>query len=261
MDLLVHIRAAVLALVIGCLTVGFGESLLAQQRFPVTVIQVPPSNFGSVSELTSSLGSPWTVTLVLQDPTETSLQVALRVKLEGANFRAQTQNLLAGPLLTLTRGVPTVLTAADLASYFNPANLAIQGVDVQQFAQSGGVLPEGAYTICVEVIPVGRPNSAPIGGEGCVVAMAVAYDPPEVVTPDDVMSVLVTNPQLITFSWNHRSPPPPGAQYLLELWDYTLARQNVPLSIDEIVTQQASLSPAVPIMGRLSYNWGPADPL
>lgn len=210
----------------------------AQTVYPVLVQQTPPTSFGRLSDLTNAAAQTWSVTLVLQDTREPSLPVALRVNLTGNRFSARTTDPLRAPLVTLNPGVPVVLTAADLAPYLAPGNVTVRGADPAAFFQGGAVLPEGVYQLCVEVVPVGRPGSISIGGNGCTMALAQSYDPPQFTTPLDRTSVLVTDLQNVQMAWQHVGPAPPGAVYTLKIYEVP---PNDVMSTSEIILRREPL--------------------
>ncbi len=229
----------------------------AQVVFPVLVQQVPPTSLGSLNDLTSPALSTWQVSVTLQDPREPSIQAALRVKLTGNNFTATTTDPTRAPLLTLATGLPTVLTAQDLAAYLAPGNVTLQGVNPQTFYADGAVLPEGAYTICVEVLPLLRPGGASASGEGCSAIMAQAYDPPQFIVPYEGEQVLPVEPQFLVFNWQHVSPAPIGVTYQLEVFEVGAA-SGIVSTVDLIrLTAPMSIINAGP---QLSYALSAADP-
>ena len=232
------------------------QAARAQAVYPVLVQQVPPANLGRLSDLANAAASPWSVTVALLDTREPSLPVGLRVRLEGTRLSAQTLDPLRAPLVTLAPGAPVTLTAADLAAYLAPGNVSLRGGDAAEFFAAGAVLPEGAYTICVEVVSVQRAVGRPLG-QSCVPILAQAYDPPAVVAPADGAAVLPVEPQFVTVAWQHVGPAPPGAEYELEVYEVDPARGL--LSPDDVVRLTAPLL-RVSVPAQLQYNLDLASP-
>ena len=189
-------RGVVLAL-LGVLAAA--EGVAQGTVFPLSVIQVPPTNVARLSDLTAAGTSPWSVTIQSLDLAESSIQAALRVRIEGQGVLVATRAPLLAPLITLTPGQPLTLTSADLAGYLTPGNLITQGFGPDPI--TGDLeLPAGGYSICVEAVPLGRPTGS-AAGESCVAVLSASYVPAVLTYPLADEEVLPVDPQNLVFAW------------------------------------------------------------
>src|SRR5690606_9736604 len=66
--------------------------------------------------------------------------------------------------------------------------------------ESAGVLPEGAYTLCIKAIEYGG-NTVLSGSTGCASFLITSYDPPMILVPQQGADLKLTKPQLFNFQW------------------------------------------------------------
>ncbi|MBS9462552.1 hypothetical protein KIM67_09025, partial [Flagellimonas sp. 389] len=123
------------------------------QSFPVHVtvqtLGASPSQLSTFADASQNNG-PLRVTLALNDLNITGREVQLRLFFQGGgiNFQSTTNPVGTGPFF-LDGGIPLTLNAAELAPYFQLAN--VTGVSPTVY---GRTLPEGSYRICFEVFDV-----------------------------------------------------------------------------------------------------------
>ena len=213
------------------LALALGASLFAAaQIFPVTVNQTLNQVPEGLAGLPLSPQSQWSVGLQLQDPKESSVQVILRLRIEGAEARIVTRPEAPPVIHTVPFGQQLVLRGADLEYLVNPGNLDFSGVGREAFFANGGRLPEGFYTFCVEAYLLNRPDQAGVSNESCVPIVKSVLEPPVVTYPLEGQTVPTFLPQNFAINWQTNNP---GAveQYELSLTPYGEAVPG-PLSFD-----------------------------
>ena len=120
------------------------------QQFPVRIVprvSAPaPVNFYNYADETS-LNSPVTVQIFLNDLTVASRQIRLKTYFEGGNINFTSKDFVLGsePLF-IEGGIPLTLTNTQLAPYYKLEN--IQGISSVVY---GRPIPEGSYNFCFEV--------------------------------------------------------------------------------------------------------------
>ncbi len=179
------------------------------QLFPVEAfLSVPVTIPANVNALSADL-SGLNLTLILRDAATVSTDVRLRFYLENNGVRLITSDeVLFGPI-SLIAHTPAVLTGADLQSYFLPQRFQIlEGPDPDDFLRSGGELPEGLYTLCVEVLDFRRFREAPLSDRVCSLTSMDLLDPPLITNPYadeviDVFDTLVQQPLEINWLMNY----------------------------------------------------------
>ena len=202
------------------LAVAFCCSLFASaQIFPVTVNQTLNQLPEGLTGLTTSPQSQWTVGLQLLDPKESSVQVLLRLRIEGTDVRIETRAEAPPVIHTVPFGQQLVLQGADLDYLVNPAHLRFAGIGREDFFANGGRLPEGFYTFCVEAYLLNRPDQAGVSNESCVPIVRTVLEPPVITYPLEGQRVPTFLPQNFAINWQTNNP---GVmeQYELSLTPY-----------------------------------------
>jgi len=160
-------------------------------------------------------------TLTFKDFAEPDWDVRFKLTIEGDNgiILVTKPEFVALHPFNLIPGVPKIVKGEDWAEYFNYDNMDITGIDPIDFAQNG-VLPEGYYTICVEVLDyqTGVPLSLP----SCIGAFIMLGGIPEIISPSENF-VVPSQPQNVVFKWNMTSPPlnPLTTEYQLKVYEIT----------------------------------------
>ncbi len=180
-----------------------------------------PANVNALSSDFAGLN----LTLTLRDVQVGSVEVRLRFYLEknGVSL-VTTDDPLFAPI-SIASGVPTTLTGPDLAPYFLPhAFDIIEGLDREDFLRSGGDLPEGLYTLCVEVLHFLRFDEAPLSAKSCALSSMDLLDPPLITTPYsdqvfDVTDTLIQQPLEINWLMNFSTMTFP-VDYELYIYPY-----------------------------------------
>lgn len=153
-------------------------------------------------------------------------------------------------------GFAKILTGKILADYFDVGNMIFTGVTLQQL-QFGNGLPEGSYTICIQVFDYNTdlPLSQ-MSPMGCSAPITIQHvDPPLPLSPQCATVLTPTPVQNILINWSYNPGVTPNVQYLLKIVP-VLPTQNANDAINTMVT------PAFfeKITKGTSYLYGPADP-
>jgi|GEM_PF-6568828 len=206
--------------------------ILAQYPVTTTITLIPPHT-NQLSALHSSSSNKMMVTVLLNDDEEPSYQAKLRFKILGDGYTIETNpNFFPSPIV-LDYNIPLVLQGYELSEYFQPANLIFQGLDQQQFQQTGR-LPEGPFSICVEVYDFIRDFELPVSNEACAFAYVEEHDPPVIITPIGTQQVY--DPFTLEFTWQPMHIAAFPAQYNLFVFE------KIPgLSANQILTSTAPL--------------------
>ncbi len=162
-------------------------------------LQMRPPFSPFLTELATSFPPAFEVQLILQDQQELNYPVQLRFTMQGEGISIRTREDYTPPTIFLSYGIPKILSALDLADYFKPEHLLVQGLDLSQFYQSGGRLPEGVYNICVEVLDQIRTQGVAISNQACAIATLAELPPPIITHP--TMDIPAATPTAILFQW------------------------------------------------------------
>lgn len=173
---------------------------LQSQPYAVdALLQMRPPFSPYLAELVTRFPPALDLQLRLQDQSELNYPVQLRFTLQGEGISIKTREDYIPPPIFLNYGVPSLLSAIDLADYFQFENLSIQGLDPADFLQTGGRLPEGVYNVCVEVLDQLRIEGAPISNQSCRL-ITLAELPPPIITYPSNQQQLSSNTALL-FQW------------------------------------------------------------
>ena len=122
------------------------------QQYPVQLISQLNSPVPLNLSLFNVSATPKvTISLTNRDLQGAPLKVKLKMIINGPGIQLITSNNAVLSPIILQNGLPTILTSADLAPYFNLNNLEFSGVLNKAAYQASGQLPEGAYSYCFEV--------------------------------------------------------------------------------------------------------------
>jgi len=196
------------------------------QTYPVQVstVIIPPYSLHLSDYMNSD---KLAVNVLFNDPIRFELSVKLKITIEGKNISITTKPEFNPKPIYLQSGFPERLTGADLAPYFEAANLNFQGFDRREFERKGA-LPEGLYRICVEVWEYNQNKK--VSNAGCSAAWMVLNDPPIINYPRNGEKIKILDPQLVIFNWSPRHTGSPNAafttEYAFELVEVRSANQN-----------------------------------
>lgn len=157
------------------------------------------------------------ISINVTDPNPDDLAAKLRITIEGEGITIISKpNYMPSPI-RLTTGINTI-TTADLAPYFDPANLNFQGLDKSQFIKSGR-LKEGIYQFCVEAVEYNR--NIKLSEKSCATAWLLLNNPPQWNLPQANELIKASNPQNIMFNWIPQHTGSPNAAFTTE-YEFTL---------------------------------------
>lgn len=160
--------------------------------------------------------------LVLQDFSVTHRDVKLEIKITGNGFTIQTSPQYLPPPITLTPGVPVLITASDLAPYLATQNLVFTGLNAADY-ELRKILPEGYYSICIKAVDYYNSNYTVVSNESCNSAWFFLNDPPYLNFPSCEEEITPVTPQNIIFQWTAMNLNSPnsvlGTEYDFELFE------------------------------------------
>ncbi len=180
--------------------IGICQPEVYGQNYPVTGnLQLISPLSPVLEDWASGFPNKFFYTLTLNDANEPSYQVRLKVTISGEGITLKTLDNFTPNAINLNVGQPLTLTGIELAPYFNLNNLSLQGVSPEAILQNGGRLPEGLYTVCIEVFDFFRFNEAPVSNASCSISTLEELDPPMIVAPQGATDPL--QPQNLVFQW------------------------------------------------------------
>ena len=118
--------------------------------------------------------------------------------------------------ITLTPNMPQTLTGAQLRTMFgngSTSDLLLTGITSREIVMNQA-LPEGSYTICVQVKDY---STGQLINEDCRTVNVVYSEPPQIYSPLNNSSVFATNPQYLLTSWSPVTPFAQGVNYRLRI--------------------------------------------
>lgn len=178
----------------------FTVSLHAQVNSPVmATVQLNPPYSLYLTDYSAPDVQRMQVHLLLKDLTATNYKCRLRLTIEGFGVTLQSKAAFYTAPILLNGGEMTTLSGPDLAPYFNPQNLLIQGIDNNTFTRNGAKLPEGIYKFSVEVLDYNR-NYVISNTSFAIVSTFLSY-PPIINMPMANTKVEAQNPQNVIFQW------------------------------------------------------------
>lgn len=196
------------------------------QVFPVqATTQLTPPYSLYLSDYVSPGSERLALNIFLADIARPNLQVKFRLRIVGQGITIETRPEYNPTPVTIFGGEPLRLISADLADYFNPANLNFQGISRSQVERQGK-LPEGVYQICFEVYEYNR--GIKISNTACGVAWMILNDPPLINMPRQNEKLKPVSPQNVVFQWTPRHTASPNSAFsteyefrLVEVWPET----------------------------------------
>lgn len=193
-------------------TLCFGQSSAVR-----TSINIIPPYSVYLSDYVAPASNKLIVNINVSDPNPDDLNAKLKITIEGEGITIVTRPNFMPPPLRLTTGTNPI-TTADLAPYFDPANLNFQGLDRAQFIKSGR-LKEGIYQFCVEAVEYNR--NIKLSDKSCATAWLLLNNPPQWNLPQAGELLKASNPQNILFNWIPQHTGSPNAAFSTE-YEFTL---------------------------------------
>ncbi len=231
------------------------------QQFPVNIIPVvnapAPVNFYNYADETS-LNSPITVQIFLNDLTVNSRQIRLKTYFEGGNIAFSSKDFVIGAQdLFIEGGVPLRLGINELAPYYKFEN--IQGINVGVY---GKPIPEGSYNFCFEVYDYA--SGSKLSTKKCFPVFIFKNEPPILNLPFNGINIPPKDFENISFQWTPRHINVSNVEYefsIVEIWDDAVNPQTAFLSqtpIYETTTRTTTLfyGPDKPLLlPNKRYAW------
>lgn len=205
-----------------CVMMGFANVFGQTLPASVTTNVTPPYSV-YLGDYLSTESEKMRIIVRFNDLNEPSWDVKLRFSIRSNNILIQTrQDFTPAVPITLTPGVPMILTSADLSEYFNYNNLTFTGITLNEINRNGR-LPEDLYSFCFEVLDYR--SGKPISSSGCSNVWAMMKEPPYVVQPQSGSVIAPSTPQNIPFTWQMANAVGPGDaftnEYQLTVYEVT----------------------------------------
>ncbi len=227
----------------------FSYSIGYAQPYPVTtgiVVTSYPAYLDQYAQPNNTI-----VTLLSTD-SRTVYNARVKIIVSGEGFTLKTKSTYQPGPVYLYKDQPLVLTGLSLAPYFDINNLDMEGLSYSDLLNSGGRLPDGPVSICVEVYDYYRENEPPVSNTACSYGTIQAFLPPIIVSP--MGSHDLTAPQNVLLSWQSQHFGAFPVQYTVEIY-----RDNLGFSPDVTITSSAPLFTLKTSLQ--TYNYNAADPL
>ena len=233
-------------------SVFFFSNLLSNTTYPIaSSLELKTPGLLHLDESVIKTDNDLQFKFVLKDTRNTNVKVRLRLTVEGSGIRVQSKKDFNPKPILAQYNVPVVLNGMDIAEYFNPDHLDFIGISKEAFKRNGQ-LPEGTYTVCLEVFDYQFSNDMPLAEKACVKEISVENDPPVLLSP--IGEITSVQPQFYNFIWQPRYAGPVLAEYELFIFEKTRG-----LSVNQVV----NITPPVFRTKTFasSYLYTPADPL
>ncbi|MCF6404143.1 fibronectin type III domain-containing protein [Chitinophaga filiformis] len=172
----------------------------AQTSYPVmATMQINPPYSLYLSDYTAPDVQRMQVHLLLKDLTVSDYKCRLKIKIEGFGVTLQSKPGFYTAPIILQGGEMITLSGPELATYLNPQNLLIQGLDNSALTKEGAKLPEGIYKFTVEVVDYTR--NIVVSNQGNAVVSTFLSYPPIINLPMANTKVDAMEPQNLVFQW------------------------------------------------------------
>lgn len=173
---------------------------MAAQQLNINVVIRPPYS----TNLADYIDQGNNVLISVTNMSGAAQQFKLIPSLEGNNgvmVRVKDEFQPSSPIV-MAPGETRMFTFNQLKTYngnIRQSDLVLQGISFSVF-ENAGVLPEGAYTLCVRALSYSS-GALLSGSSGCTVMLLTAYDPPVILSPQQQAALMALNPQFFTFQW------------------------------------------------------------
>ncbi len=220
------------------------------QRAVNSTLQLTPPYSVYLADYARPGSEQMKVYLLLRDLSEPEHEVRLRLTIEGAGIRLQTNPNFLPPPITLQGGMPLIVSGETLAPYLESQNLLFSGISQSQYEQRRA-LPEGFYRFTIEVTDYRRGDRV-LSNPATFMAWFTLNEPPRMTAPLCGSEIKLQEPANILFQWMNGGNLSPG-QTLSTEYEFTLVevypqdrnaedaiRSSIPL-LQTITTQTSYL--------------------
>ena len=215
------------------------------QHYPVRAdLYIVPPYTVYLSDYYAPASNIMYANILLTDISQDQVQVKFKVSIIGDKLKLTSKPAIPVAPVTLTGGELQRIGGYELAQYFLPKNLNIEGSGATNFIQTGK-LPEGYYIFTLEVVEYYR--NVVISNQAVSFAWVMLNEPPQWISPANNMVLSASQPQNVFFSWLPMHMGSPNAvqstQYEFKLCKMpdTGADPNVVIaSTDPIYTENLS---------------------
>jgi TANFOR domain-containing protein len=238
--------------------IGFKSNTHAQ-LFPVQAsVQLPPPYSVYLSDYATPGSEKLRVILVQGDFTqpEYQLRLVMSIELDGRVIMRTSRSFNPAPI-TVSPGIPTAISGAELAPYLDSKNIDFVGYSREQYERTRA-LPEGGYRIIFTAFDYRRQDVQVSNQAGSFYYLA-KNEPPLVNFPACGTRIALVNPQQIIFSWLPRNTASPTSaadtQYEFSLYEMRPANRNP----NDVVLTTPAVYQYTTDVTQLVY--GPAEPM
>lgn len=204
-----------------------------QAQVSVNILLQPPYSPYFTDYLTYENKAVITFT---QSPSNFHPEVYVRGSVTGDNgveLRTKPEYKPQSPLIL--NSTVTVFGGAEIAEYFSWSNVETKGVNIAQIVQNNG-LPEGNYTVCLEVYDWSTNQLLNTTGTGCFTFPIKQVEAPVLIAPSCAGEVVATPQQTVLFSWSASPGAPPNTRYVLAMVPLYNASQNPNDALNTLTT-------------------------
>ena len=167
----------------------------------------------------------------------------MRIRLSAPGISIATDPAYRGTPHSLDAGLTTILEGSDLAEYFDPSHLVLQGIDQRHFLRNGTQLPEAYYQLSLEVYEYDRPGKL-LNRPNFISLWIQQGDPPLLNQPQCGIDLAINEhlPEVF-FSWSPMGATAGVQTYVFELFEVLpiganpeqVARSAIPLHQEEVM--------------------------
>jgi hypothetical protein len=229
------------------------------QLYPVQATSqlVPPYSV-YLSDYATPGNEKLRVILVQRDLTQPAYQLRLVMSVElNGKVILRTARTYNPPPISLSPGIPTVISGADLSPYLDSRNIDFVGYSREQYERTRA-LPEGSYQITFTAYDYRR-QDVQVSNAGSNFYYLSKNEPPLINFPACGTQVPMRTPQQIIFSWLPRNTASPNSaaetQYEFALYETRPLGRNP----NDVVLSTQPVFRTLIDYTQLVY--GPAEPL
>ena len=200
---------------------------LQAQDYPVsTSTQVIPPYSLYLPDYYSGGSEKLRVILLQRDLSQPGYDISLQMTLErnGTVIMRTSPSFHAHPI-TLSAGVPVIISGASLAEYFMADNILFSGGYSREEYERTRSLPEGSYRLTFQAYDIHRAGIQ-ISNAIASVFFLQKSDPPLLNLPVCGSRIERRDPQFLTFSWSVRNTSQANTSYIFSLYEVKPAGSN-----------------------------------